>query len=148
LISFKHLISALKPLTPLQKEIWEAEATIKQLQAQQAEMERQEYLKRKRDALSEEVRDRHGDRVGSRERLTFDGVEINKLFATEEEAFTYAKAASDNNYFEAEVRRINEMTYKTKCNAHCPSRIDAQAETIHKLREESRKKTEALIKAS
>lgn len=40
------------------------------------------------------------------------------------------------------------MTYKTKCNGHCTSRIDAQAETIHKLREESRKKTEALIKAS
>lgn len=40
------------------------------------------------------------------------------------------------------------MTYKTKCNGHCASRIDAQAETIHKLREESRKKTEALIKAS
>ena len=40
------------------------------------------------------------------------------------------------------------MTYQTKCNGHCTSRIDAQAETIHKLREESRKKTEALIKAS
>ena len=40
------------------------------------------------------------------------------------------------------------MIYKTKCNGHCTSRIDAQAETIHKLREESRKKTEALIKAS
>ena len=40
------------------------------------------------------------------------------------------------------------MTYKTKCNGHCTERIDAQAETIHKLREDSRKKTEALIKAS
>ena len=38
--------------------------------------------------------------------------------------------------------------YKTKCRENCLERIDAQAETIHKLREESRKKTEALIKAS
>lgn len=40
------------------------------------------------------------------------------------------------------------MTYTTKCRENCLERIDAQAETIHKLREESRKKTEALIKAS
>ena len=104
---FKHLISALKPLTPLQKEIREEERTIKQLESQKADMERLEDLKRKREALFEEVRDKHVDRVESRYRLTFNGVEINKLFATEEEAFTYAEAASDNNYFEAEVRRIN-----------------------------------------
>lgn len=40
------------------------------------------------------------------------------------------------------------MTYTTKCNGHCIDRIDTQAETIRKLREEGRKKTEALIKAS
>lgn len=40
------------------------------------------------------------------------------------------------------------MTYTTKCTGHCIERIDAQAETINKLRDESLKKTEALIKAS
>lgn len=40
------------------------------------------------------------------------------------------------------------MTYQTKCTGHCTERIDAQANTIHKLRDESLKKTEALIKAS
>ena len=104
---FKHLISALKPLTPLQKEIEEEERTIKQLESQKADIRRLEDLKRKREALFEEVGDKHVERVESRYRLTFNGVEINKLFTTEEEAFTYAEAASDNNYFEAEVRRIN-----------------------------------------
>src|SRR5699024_11766864 len=46
------------------------------------------------------------------------------------------------------IKEMSIMHYKTKCNGHCTSGIDAQAETIHKLREESRKKTEALIKAS
>src|SRR5699024_2135710 len=90
-----------------QKEIRDEERTIKQLEAQKADMERLEDVKRKREALSEEERAKQVDRVESRYRLTFNGVEINKLFATEEEAFTYAEAASDNNYFEAEVRRIN-----------------------------------------
>lgn len=40
------------------------------------------------------------------------------------------------------------MTYKTKCTGHCTERIDAQANTISKFRDESLKKTEALIKAS
>lgn len=40
------------------------------------------------------------------------------------------------------------MTYTTKCTGHCIERIDTQAETINKLRDESLKKTEALIKAS
>ena len=104
---FKHLISALKPLTPLQKEIEEEERTIKQLEAQKADIRRLEELRWKREALFEEVGDNHVERVEGRYRLTFNGVEINKLFTTEEEAFTYAEAASDNNYFEAEVRRIN-----------------------------------------
>ena len=102
--SFKHLISAFKPRTPLQKEIREEERTIKQLEKQKADMQKLEELKRKREALFEEVGDKHVERVEGRYRLTFNGVEINKLFATEEEAFTYAEAASDNNYFEAEVK--------------------------------------------
>src|SRR5699024_6696951 len=106
-IPYKYLIFAFTPLTPLQKEIREEERTIKQLESQKADMEQLEGLKRKREALFEEVGGQHVDRVESRYRLTFNGVEINKLFATEEEAFTYAEAASDNNYFEAEVRRIN-----------------------------------------
>src|SRR5699024_291109 len=120
---FKHLISALKPLTPLQKEIRDEERTIKQLEAQKADMERLEDLKRKREALFEEMgeadlkcrvytpeqTERILNEKCSKEkyRLRYNGIEINKLFATEEEAFTYAEAASDNNYFEAEVRRIN-----------------------------------------
>ena len=40
------------------------------------------------------------------------------------------------------------MTYKLNKVDDPESCIERQAETIHKLREESRKKTEALIKAS
>ena len=40
------------------------------------------------------------------------------------------------------------MTYKTKCNGNCVDRIDRQADTIRKLRDESLKKTEALNQAS
>src|SRR5699024_4343363 len=104
---FKHLISALKPLTPLQKEIREEERTIKQLESQKADMERLEDLKRKREAMFEGVRDTHVDRVESRYRVTSNGVEINKLFANEEDSFTYAEADSEKNYLEAEGSRIN-----------------------------------------
>lgn len=40
------------------------------------------------------------------------------------------------------------MTYQTKCNGACTERIDKQAETIRKLRDENLKKTEALLEAS
>ena len=39
------------------------------------------------------------------------------------------------------------MNYKTHCNGNCVDRIDRQADTIHKLRDESLKKTEALNRA-
>lgn len=49
-----NLFKRLKPLTPLQKEIREEERTIKELEAQKADMERLAALKRKREALFEE----------------------------------------------------------------------------------------------
>src|SRR5699024_11757604 len=55
---FKHLISVLKPLTPLQEEIREEERTIKQLEAQKADKERLAAWRRKREALFEEMGDK------------------------------------------------------------------------------------------
>ncbi|WP_020006198.1 hypothetical protein [Salinicoccus albus] len=40
------------------------------------------------------------------------------------------------------------MTYKTRCNGNCVERIDRQAETIRKLRDENLKKTQSLVQAS
>lgn len=59
----KDFLTRFKPLTPLQKEIEEEERTIKQLEAQRADIQRLEDLKRKREALFEEVGDKHAERV-------------------------------------------------------------------------------------
>src|SRR5699024_4249 len=82
---FKHLISALKPLTPLQKEIRDEERTIKQLEAQKADMERLEALKRKREALFEEM----GDKPEKYVIVFVDGVRIPPTFANERKAIEH-----------------------------------------------------------
>ncbi|WP_017548634.1 hypothetical protein [Salinicoccus carnicancri] len=62
----KDFLTRFKPLTPLQKEIREEERTIKQLEAQRADMERLEELVRKRVMLFEEVGDKHVEGAGVR----------------------------------------------------------------------------------
>lgn len=95
LTPFRYLISNLTPLTPLQKEIREEERTIKQLEAQKADMERLEALKRKREALFEEVETKQVERVedhsDERVRVTVDGYQIPHTFTSKESADNYVE---------------------------------------------------------
>src|SRR5699024_11398443 len=80
-----HLISVLEHHTPLQKENREKERTNKQLEAQKADMERLEALKRKREALLEEMDDKSEKYV-----IVFvDGVRIPPTFANERKAIEH-----------------------------------------------------------
>src|SRR5699024_9053871 len=85
LIPFKYLIFAFTPLTPLQKEIRDEERTIKHLEAQKADMERLEELKRKREAMFDE----EGDKSEKYVIFFVNGVRIPPTFANERKAIEH-----------------------------------------------------------
>lgn len=89
------ILACMSPSTLLQKEIREEERTIKQLEAQRADMQRLEELRRKREALFEEVGDKHVDRVEPHSEeiviVTVDGYQIPHTFTSKESANNYVE---------------------------------------------------------
>ncbi|WP_271396860.1 hypothetical protein [Salinicoccus roseus] len=87
----------------LQREIMQEEKEIKQLEKQKADMERLDQLRKRKERLWQEVSSEEGKPY----KLIYNGTEINRRFKTEEEAFNYAEACSDNGLFSAQVERID-----------------------------------------